>query len=218
MKSLPLYLCLVSFSCLALPSVISQEQHKEAFVDRVFKEAGGKENLPRNYRFVDRIWVNRDPAELAKPLDDRKPRNSYIAAPNLWWLSRGTKWVERGEENAKWLAYGWSLGVLDDPKAIVKPLPDLTDPETKVKMVGIQVSGAIDPAMDLYFDRESMLLIRLDWKREICRFSEPRDFGGYLLSTRCTGYRKNTGKPWYTSVVDEVERVDRIPENVSKSE
>ena len=143
----------------------------------------------------------------------RMPRNSIIDAPSFWWLERKT-WEERGKEPAKWLAYGWTLAVLVDPKASIESLPPMKDPETGIEFDGLRVSGAIEPPMDLYFDRETRLLVRLDWKKQICRFSDWKRFDGFLLPTRCVGYRSNTGKPWYACEIDVVERLAGIPKEI----
>lgn len=187
-----------------------------ALANEVIEAAGGKENLFLTYRYSDRLRVGPGKPDLLDSLEGKRTRQSYIEAPNLWWLLRGKEWKERGKEPAKWLAFGWTLAVLADPEAKVTTLPDLVDEETSAEMVGLQVAGPIDPAMDLYFDKQTKLLVRLDWNKEICRFSEWKEFEGFHLPTRCVGYKRKNGEPWYFCEILEVERVAEIPAEVKK--
>lgn len=79
--------------------------------------------------------MNRDEEELFKPLDGRKPKVSYIDAPNLWWLQKKGQWIERGKEQAKGLAYGWTMAVLGDAAAVIEGLPTLVDETSKAELI-----------------------------------------------------------------------------------
>ena len=193
---------------------MAKESGASDLVDKVLAAAGGKDRLIKKYRFVDRLRVGKDEEKLFQPLDDRKPRNSYVDAPGLWWLQKKDKWEERGKEPAKWLAYGWSLAVLDDPKAQFESIPGLVDERTKLDLTGVRVSGSIEPAMDLYFDSETLLLARIDWDDEICRFSDWTPYEGFTLPSRCIGYRRESDEPWYVCEIDLVEPLAEIPEEV----
>lgn len=199
---------------LAVAPSFGEDGRSADLAESALTAAGGREKLFTRYRFVDRLRVNKNAAELFKPLDDRKPRVSLIEAPGLWWLEKNGAWAERGKEPAKWLAYGWTLAVLDDPKALIEPLADLVDPETQRTAAGLRVTGAVKPAMDLYFDKDSLKLVRIDWDDEICRFSEWKEFDGSVLATRCVGYQRDSGEPWYVCEIVEVERLAELPEGL----
>tara|TARA_R110002096_G_scaffold318022_7_gene512414 strand:- start:2404 stop:3087 length:684 start_codon:yes stop_codon:yes gene_type:complete len=204
---------------LAAPLSFGQESESPDLASKVLTAAGGKDKLFTQYRLTELLKVTRDQEKLFQPFDEnRRPRISYIRAPHLWWLNKKGEWTERGKEPAKWLAYGWTLAVLNDPEAKIQPLADLVDPETKMEMVGLRVTGPVEPAMDLYFDHKTMLLVRMDWDDEICRFSKPEQFDGFRLPTRCVGYRRKSGEPWYVSEIKNVERLTKIPEEVDTSE
>jgi len=181
--------------------------------------AGGKEKAFIRYRFADRLRVTKDEEVLADPkLDEKRPRVSVIDAPKLWWLKKKNDWVERGKEPAKGLAYGWTLGVLADPEASFEALPaeaaDEATPEAPADTIGLRVTGAIEPAMDLYFDRDTMRLVRLEWAKQVCVFSEWKTFDGFRLPTRCVGLQRRSGQPWYVCEIVEVERLEEIPAEI----
>ncbi len=204
---------LVVFALTAI-FALSQGQDGASLADRAVQAAGGRDNVLRMYRFEDQLRVGDAKKDLLAPLDDRRKRISIIEAPQLWWLKKGGGWTERGKEPAKSLAYGWTLAVLLDPESKIEPLPEFTDAQTSIELVGLRVSGSVEPKMDLYFDKNTLLLARIDWDDEICRFSEWKEFEGFVLPVRCIGYRRSSNVPWYYCRVVDVARLAEVPAEV----
>lgn len=78
------------------------------------------------------------------------------------------------------------------------------------------MSATIDPPMDLYFDKDSNRLVRIDWRTDIHRFSEWQDRDGVKYPAKCVGYKKSSGKPWYFSEIVELEWLSEVPEGLKR--
>ena len=65
--------------------------------------------------------------------------------------------------------------------------------------------------MDVYFDKTNLQLVRIDWRKDINRFSDWREHDGAKYPAKCIGYRKATGKPWFVSEITELRRLKEIP-------
>jgi hypothetical protein len=82
-------------------------------------------------------------------------------------------------------------------------------------LIGLRVSGTINPAMDTYFDKKENRLARIDWRNDIHRFSEWKDLDGLKYPSRTIGYRKS-GVAWYQSDITELTRLKELPKEFSK--
>ena len=101
-----------------------------------------------------------------------------------------------------------TLGALVDPNSKLETLADLEIAGRPA--YGIRVSGTIDPPLEMYFDRETRRLTRIDWRKDQHVFSDWRDLAGLAYPAKCTGY-KPTGKQWYHTEILELERLSEVP-------
>jgi hypothetical protein len=93
-------------------------------------------------------------------------------------------------------------------------LPDISESEKPA--FGLRVSGTISPRMDIYFDKADSLLVRIDWRSDILRFSDWKEHDGVKCPAKCTGYKKSTGNPWYFSEIMELQRLKELPEGLKR--
>ncbi|MEQ1750191.1 MAG: hypothetical protein ABL974_12255, partial [Prosthecobacter sp.] len=133
-----------------------------------------------------------------------------VEPPKSWWI--GTK--ERAEEPAKYDVWAWTLGVLIDPATKVEVIPDMMD-EGKA-CFGLRASGTVTPAMDLYFDKTTNLLLRIDWRADFYRFSEWKETDGVKYASKTVIFKKAGGKPWFFHEVTGVERLKELPANLKR--
>jgi hypothetical protein len=70
--------------------------------------------------------------------------------------------------------------------------------------------------MDVYFDKETLRLVRIDWRRDIHRFSDWKESEGVAYPAKCVGSRKATGKPWYVSEIVELRRLQELPQGLTQ--
>jgi hypothetical protein len=173
-------------------------------VSKAIKAAGGEEKLLTLFRMEERYNSGK---ERVSPGTSRV---SVVEPPNSWWI--GTN--ERGPEPAKITAWAWTLGVLKDPKSDIEVIPDLTDSEKQLS--GLRVTGSVDPALDMYFDKTSHELVRVDWRNDIYRFSDWKEHDGTKYPSKCAMFRRNSGDPWFFHEILGIERLNELPEGLER--
>jgi hypothetical protein len=191
--------------CCGVGSVVAAAD-AEAKVNRVVQAVGGEDKLLKLFR-IEEIYHFGDQPEPAEG-KKRSTRESVLEMPGLWWL----KGKERADEPAKFDVWAWTLGILVDPKAKVEAISDKEDGGKA--LFGLRVSAVVDPAMDLYFDPDSSLLTRLDWRGDIYRFSDWKEHDGVKYASRTIIFKAASGKPWFFHEVTAVERLAALPEGV----
>ncbi len=185
----------------------SDDDQTAAVVAKVVAAAGGKDKLLALFRIKEMLVLNPDGKRPGSP------RTSVLESPNHWWMGKKDR-VKDEKEPAIFLVYAWTLRALTDPAAKLKALPDLTDENTPC--FGLQVSGAVEPPMDLYFSQADSQLVRIDWRSDIHRFSEWKDHDGAKYPSRTIGIKKQSGKAWYQSDIVELERLAEVPAEYAK--
>ena len=177
---------------------------EKELVSKVITAAGGEEKLLTLFRMEERYNSGK---ERVSPGTSRV---SVVEPPNYWWI--GTN--ERGQEPAKITTWAWTLGVLKDEKSKLALIPDVTDSEKE--LVGIQVTGSVDPAIDMYFDKTTHELVRVDWRNDIYRFSEWKEYDGTKYPAKCAMFRRNSGEPWFFHEIITIERLKELPEGLKR--
>ncbi|MFO1000794.1 MAG: hypothetical protein U0936_10665 [Planctomycetaceae bacterium] len=173
-------------------------------VARVIAAAGGEESLLKLFRMEERYNSGKE------RISPGTSRVSVVEPPKSWWI--GTK--ERGTEPAKITTWAWTLGVLNDPQSKLELLPDITEGEKT--LTGLRISESVDPAIDMYFDKTTFELVRVDWRNDIYRFSEWKDFDGTRYPARCAMFRRNSGEPWFFHEIVAIERLKELPEGLKR--
>lgn len=195
--------------CLAVlpPSALAADSDPRAVVTQVVTAAGGEGKLLKLFRIRELLNVSSDPDKPARE------RLSVLEPPDHWWVGKRER-VGQDNEPATFLVWAWTLGALTDARSQVASIDEITEAERPA--VGLRVSGSITPAMDLYFDRETQLLVRIDWRSDIHRFSDWKEHDGVKYPAKCIGYKKSTGKPWYFSEIVELERLRELPDGLTR--
>ena len=173
-------------------------------VSKVIAAAGGDDKLLTLFRMEERYNAGK------AAVTPGTPRVSVVEPPKSWWI--GTK--ERGTEPAKITAWAWTLGVLKDPRTKLELLPDMTDNEKS--LAGLRITESVDPALDMYFDKENYELVRVDWRNDIYRFSDWKDFDGTKYPSKCAMFRRNSGEPWFFHEIVTIERLQELPEGLQR--
>jgi hypothetical protein len=187
---------------LAASSVQAVDADPKELVGKVVAAAGGEDNLLKLFRIKERLAISSDPA--AKGAE----RVSVLEPPTYWWMGKAER-VKDQKEPATFLVWAWTLGALTDPKSKVESIPAVTEGDKPV--VGLRISGTIDPPMELYFDAAENRLVRIDWRSDIHRFSDYKEHDGVKYPAKCAGYKKATGKAWYFTEIFELERLKELP-------
>lgn len=189
-------------------SAFAQTVAPQPLVEKALSAVGGKDKLLKTFRIkeVFHFGSTPEPAEGKK----RSTRESILSQPDKWWINK----KERGVEPAKDDVRAWSLDLLVDEKSKIEVVPELTD-EGKA-CFGLRVSGSVTPAMDFYFDKETSLLHRLDWRGDYYRFSDWKEHDGLKYASKTIIFKKKDDKPWFFHEVTELERLAKLPDGLVK--
>lgn len=177
-------------------------------VEDVISAVGGPEKLLRNFRMKERYHMGAEPT----PPAGKSPgvRESFLDAPGYWWINK----KDRTDEPAKFDVWAWTLVALTDAKSKITVVPDVIEHEKPV--MGLRISESITPPLELYFDKETKLLVRMDWRSDIYRFSEWREHDGVKYAAKTIMFRKATGKPWFYHEITELERLKELPADLPR--
>ena len=190
------------FSLLFVSNLWAAEPEPATIINPALEAVGGRDKLLKLFRLKERLNVSPDPS---KPGNERV---SVCEPPGHWWLGKNDR-VVKDKEPATFLVWAWTLGPLVDPQSKLETLPEIVDAERPA--AGLRISGTINPPMDCYFDNETHLLVRIDWRTDTVRFSEWKEHDGAKYASKVVGTKKATGKPWYFTEILEVERLSDIP-------
>lgn len=215
-RNLMRFVCLVALCCVSFSPGFATaadpaiDSATESIVRQVIAAAGGEDRLLRLFRTRETVNVSSDPEKKVPE------RVSVYEPPMHWWTGKNerVKDEKKPDEPATFLVWAWTLGVLTHPDSTLEVIPDVVESDRPA--FGLRVSGTISPAMDLYFDKAENQLVRIDWRTDIHRFSDWKEHDGVKYPARCTGYKKNTEKPWYFSEIVELERLSELPEGLKR--
>jgi hypothetical protein len=186
------------------------EPDTNLLIKQVVSAAGGEDKMLKLFWTRETVNVSSDPEKKVAE------RVSVYEPPKYWWTGK-TERVENEKEPkepATFLVWAWTLGALTAPESKIDLLPDISESEKPA--FGLRVSGTISPPMDIYFDKADSLLVRIDWRSDILRFSDWKEHDGVKYPAKCTGYKKSTGKPWYFSEIMELQRLKELPEGLKR--
>lgn len=178
-------------------------------VTKAVAAVGGEDKLLKLFRMKERFHFGAEPT----PPAGKQPstRESVLEAPAYWWLNK----KDRTDEPAKFDVWGWTLGAITDAKSKIEVVPDVVD-EGKPAF-GLRVSETVKPPMELYFDKKDHLLVRLDWRSDIYRFSDWKEHDGVKYPSKCIILKKSTGKPWFFHEITELERLKELPAGIERT-
>lgn len=189
-----------------LQSLRAAEPVPQAVVQQTIAAVGGEEKLLKLFRIKEKLVLGENPE--GKGIE----RTSVLQPPGKWWVGKKERVTEE-KEPAIFLVWAWTLAPLTDDKSkleAISPMEIANRPH-----FGIRVSGSIDPPLDMYFDVETRLLTRIDWRRDQHVFSDWKEHDGVKYAAKCTGYRP-TGKAWYHTEVLSLERLAELPPEVPR--
>ena len=177
-------------------------------VEKALNAIGGTDKVLKIFRMKEVFHFGSTP----EPGDGKKrsTRESILEMPNLWWIGK----KERADEPAKFDVWAWTLGILVDEKSKVETITGI--PDEGVSTFGLRVSGSVTPEMKLYFDSQTALLKRLDWRSDTYRFSDWKEHDGVKYASKTIIYKTKDNKPWFYHEVTGLERLTQLPEGLAK--
>lgn len=191
------------FTLFVAASLQAQTPDPQPVIDKALAAIGGKDKVLKLFRIKEIFHFGDSPEPPAGK--KRSVRESILSQPDQWWINK----KERGPEPAKDDVRAWSLDLLVDAKSKFELIPDLTD-EGK-SWIGLRVSGSVTPAMDFYFEKDTSLLHRIDWRGDFYRFSQWKDHHGLKYASKTIIFKVKSGKPWFFHEITELERLAALP-------
>jgi hypothetical protein len=193
-------------------SIVSGAEPTSAeLAGRVIAAAGGEGKLLKLFRIEERLYVGKDPQGVGKE------RRAIMELPDTWWQLEAAGPRDRGvngaREQARFVAWAWTLRILADPRTKLEIIPPREEQDRPAH--GLRVSGTITPPLDMYFNDE-LRLMRVDWKDQYTRFSDWRSFDGLTYPARIVGFYKKDQRQWYISEVLRLERLTDLPPEMKK--
>ena len=168
---------------------------------------GGEAKILRLFRMKELLVLGADPDKKGSP------RTTIVEPPLHWWQGVKDRVVVE-KEPAIFLIWAWTLGALVDEKSKLEMLPETTVEGRKA--YGIRISETITPPLDLYFDQETKRPACIDWRADRHVFSDWRQLDGLWYPARCVGYKLKENRRWYSTEIVELERLDKLPEGLSR--
>ena len=207
--------CVRVLCCLAMSVVTLAASHsgiadeltaspEKELVSKIVAAAGGEEKLLKLFRMEERFNSGK---ERVSPGTSRV---SVVEPPKFWWIGKS----ERGNEPAKMTTWAWTLGVLNASESRIELIPDITEEDKE--LTGLRVTASVDPALDMYFDKTTHQLVRVDWRNDIYRFSEWKEYDGTRYPSKCAMFRRNSGEPWFFHEIVAIERLKELPEGLKR--
>ena len=80
----------------------------------------------------------------------------------------------------------------------------------------LRITDTVDPPLDMYFDKQTRQLLRVDWREDIYRFSEWKDCDGTKYQSICIMFRRKSDAPWFFHEILELERLNELPEDLKR--
>jgi hypothetical protein len=178
----------------------------KTLVANVIKAGGGQDKLLGIFRIKEEFSHSPEPL----PKEKRSSRTSILEAPKYWWVNNKDRSDEQPAKNVVW---AWTLGVFIDPKTKVEVIPDIM--ENNRPAFGLRVSETVKTAIDLYFDKETNLLVRLDDRQDFYRFSDWKEHDGAKYPAKSIIFKKANGKAWFHHEIVEIERLKERPDGLN---
>jgi hypothetical protein len=196
-------------TCFLLAACLTQAQSADPkpLAEKAILAVGGKDKLLEIYRLKETFHFGETPEPAAGK--KRSLRDSILSQPDYWWINK----KERGPDPAKDDARAWSLDLLVDEKSRFELIPEIVDEGRTC--LGLRVTGSVTPAMSFYFDKETYLLRRLDWRSDFYRFSEWKEHDGLRYASRTVIFKVKSGKPWFFHDITELQRLAQLPEGLN---
>jgi hypothetical protein len=196
------------------PSVPARadEAAAKALITKVIDRAGGEPRLLKHYRFRERVLIQDKPADPPGP-DEKGNREATIEVGGRMWL--GTK--RREKDKVRVLIWAWSLRILLEPGAKVDTLDDAM--VAGKAAVGLRVTTITKDPIDLWFEKESLRLLAIDytdtrhvfsdWTTTADGYEYPKHVAGYRFADAAKKIAKDT--QWYQTDILDLKPLQELP-------
>lgn len=196
-------------ACLVLSIVTpaaNADEHAEvkAIVDKAIKAVGGEDKLLRLFRWKERYYLGESKAGTV--------RDAVLQPPDHWWQAKTDIAKDNPDRLDKThLVEAWTLVPLTDPKSTLTRLSEISVDDKPAFGIRLVRQGKAD--LNLYFDKDSGLLARIDWRSYHITFSDWKEVDGVKFPSK-SFVRTREGKLHLWTEFLELERLKSLPEGL----
>lgn len=176
----------------------------KAIVDKAIKAVGGEDKLLRMFRWKERYYIGDSEAGTV--------RDAILQLPDHWWQDKTDIAKDNPDRLDKTqLVDAWTLAPLIDKDSKLAPLPEITVDEKLA--LGVRLSRHSKADLNLYFDKDSGLLVRIDWRTYHITFSDWKEVDGVNYPSK-SFVRTKEGKLHLRTEFLELERLKSLPDGL----
>ncbi len=173
----------------------------QSLVEEAVKVAGGRDKLPRMFRWKE-TWFLGDS-------DTPNPREAILDPPTAWYQNGTNIAAGNADRTEKtYLVWVWTLVPLLDEKSKLMLLPDSTIGDKPIR--GVRLTREPQKDIDVYFDKKSLRLARIDWRTYQIDFDDWRELDGFRYPAKSFVRHKN-GKLHLRTEFVVLERLSELP-------
>ena len=174
----------ILFGLLALTyfTVSARADEARTLVDEAVKAAGGADKIPKIFRWQE-TWF----------LGDSKtanPREAIVKPPGIW--GQGGKNIATGNADRTektYLVWVWTLAPLLEPDSKLMLLPESMVGGRPIQ--GVRLTRDQQKDIDVYFDKETKRLARIDWRTYQIDFDDWKEADGFKYPAQSYVRRKD---------------------------
>jgi hypothetical protein len=175
-----------------------------AIVEKAVQAVGGKDKLLRIFSWKEKGFIGG-----VNPF----ARDVVVRPPDVW-LQGGRNIAEGNADRRQktYLVWCWTLAPLLQADSELSPLPDATVEGRPAAGVKLRRKGELD--VNFFFDKETGLLVRNDWRGLEIRYGEWKEHDGVKYPAKAFCFRN--GKDHVKTEFIEIKRLAELPAVKSK--
>ena len=176
----------------------------KTIVDKAIKAVGGEDKLLRLFRWKEQYYIGESKTGTI--------REAILQPPNHWWQSKADIAKDNPDRLDKThLVEAWTLVPLTSNESTLTLLPEIKVDDKPAVGIRLVRTGKAD--LSLYFDKESGLLARIDWRTYHVTFSDWKEVDGVKYPSK-SFVRTKEGKLHLWTEFLEMERLKSLPDGL----
>jgi len=197
----------VTFLALSVVAPIAEADENtavKAIADKAIKAVGGEDKLLRIFRWKERYYIGESKTGTI--------REAILQPPDHWWQAKTD--IAKNDPNRldkTHLVEAWTLVPLTSKESKLTLLPEIKVDDKPA--VGIRLSRKGKTDLNLYFDKDSGLLARIDWRTYHVTFSDWKEADGVKYPSKAF-VRTKEGKLHVWTEFLELERLKSRPDGL----